>query len=124
MGRLSWRPICDSFRNVNYLKVECFMRIRIFVAVLLLTAALWRALVDWQATIGNGYAYRFTSIGVMMQNAWPDEFESMKVFWRSSGVPYAWDPVGATVMAVPVAAVLALCGGLIWLSSRRSGRRA
>lgn len=100
------------------------MRIRMFAAILLLTAAFWRAAVDWQSTIGNGYAYRFTSIGAMIQNFWPDEFESMKVFWRSSGIPYAWDPVGATVMAAPVAAVLALCAGLIWLSSRAPGRRA
>ena len=94
------------------------MRARILVAIVLLVAAFWRAAADWHATIGSGYAYKFTDIGTMFANASPDKFESMKVFWRSSGVPYAWDPVGASIMALPVVVVLVFLAGMMWLAGK------
>ena len=65
------------------------------------------AAVDWQATIGQGYAYRFSTLGTLIRGHWPEGYTSLVVSLKQSGVPFAWDPVGAIVMSIPVALVLA-----------------
>ena len=45
---------------------------RAILAVLLLAAAFWRAGVDWQATIGQGYAFRLGTIGSLIAEHWPE----------------------------------------------------
>jgi hypothetical protein len=46
---------------------------RAILAILLLAAALWRVGVDWQATIGVGYAFRPGTIGSLISHYWPDD---------------------------------------------------
>ena len=94
---------------------------RAVLAVLLLAAALWRAGVDWQATIGDGYAYRLGTIGGLISaatgpTATPNLVESL----QASGVPFAWDPVGAVVMSMPLALVLAAHRRRLWLTRERA----
>ena len=48
--------------------------VRIILIILLLALGLWQAGADWQATIGEGYAYRFTNIGEALSEIWPDRF--------------------------------------------------
>lgn len=95
---------------------------RTLLALLILAAALWRAGVDWQATIGEGYAFRPATLGQMFADRWPQDYVNLVDGLHESGVPYAWDPVGALVMSLPVAVVLATIAGLIWITRPRSAR--
>ena len=95
---------------------------RAVVTILFLAAALWRAVVDWQATIGQGYAYRFGTFGSLMSQYWPTNYADMVASLQRSGVPYAWDPVGAAVMSLPVALVLAAIAGVVWVTREQRVR--
>ena len=89
---------------------------RAIVAIIFLAAALGRAVVDWQATIGQGYAYRFGTFGSVISRHWPESYASLVNSLQRSGVPYAWDPIGAAVMSLPVALVLAAIAGAVWVT--------
>ena len=82
----------------------------------------WRAGVDWQATIGQGYAYRFGTLGSLIQGHWPEGYTSLVVSLKQSGVPWAWDPVGAVVLSIPVALVLAVLAALLLVTRERRAR--
>lgn len=90
---------------------------RRLIAAILLGGALWQAAVDWQATIGQGYAYRLTPIGQVLAKAAPQAYERLVGAWKAS--PLLWDPVGATLMALPLALTLAALAALLWLTRRR-----
>jgi hypothetical protein len=95
---------------------------RATVTILLLGVALWRAGLDWQATIGQGYAYRFGSFGSLISAHWPGNYAAFVEGLQRSGVPYAWNPVGAILMSLPIALVLAAIGATVWVTRER-GRR-
>jgi hypothetical protein len=96
---------------------------RLVLAAILIGAALWRAAVDWQATIGQGYAYRFGTFGSLLKDYWPEGHMRLVVGLKASGVPWAWDPVGAVVMSIPVALILATLGiGLVVTRERARAR--
>jgi hypothetical protein len=95
---------------------------RLVLAAILIGAALWRAAVDWQATIGQGYAYRFGTLGGLIQDHWPEGHVRLVAGLKASGLPWAWDPVGAVVMAMPVALVLATLGAALVVTRERRAR--
>jgi hypothetical protein len=95
---------------------------RIILAVLLVGAALVLAAVDWQATIAQGYAYRFSTLGTMIQGYWPEGYVRLVVGLKQSRVPYLWDPVGAILMSLPVALVLATAGAGLFVTRERRMR--
>jgi hypothetical protein len=92
---------------------------RATVTILLIGAALWRAGLDWQATIAQGYAYRFATPGGLISAAWPRNYAALVEGLERSGVPYAWNPVGALVMSLPIALVLAAIGVGLWITRER-----
>jgi hypothetical protein len=96
---------------------------RAIVTILLLGAALWRAGADWQATIGQGYAYRFGSLGGLFSRHWPEHYAQLVESLERSGVPYAWNPVGAMVMSLPVALMLAAIAAAVWVTRERGRAR-
>jgi hypothetical protein len=89
-----------------------------------LLAAIWRAGMDWQATIGKGYAFRLGTLGSVISGQWPDEYAQLVESLKLSGVPFAWNPVGAVVMSLPLALVLATVAAILWLTRPRASRRA
>jgi hypothetical protein len=95
---------------------------RAILAILLLAAAFWRAAIDWQATVAEGYAYRFSTVGSVISRHWPESYARLVESLQRSGVPGAWDPVGAIVMSIPIALALAALAGGVWLT--RARRRA
>lgn len=95
---------------------------RVFVALLILAAAVWRAGVDWQATIGEGYAFRPASVGQVIAGMWPEDYASFVERLHQSGIPYAWDPLGALFMSLPLALVLVALSLLVWISRSISMR--
>ena len=96
---------------------------RAILSILLLAAAFWRAASDWQTTIAEGYAYRFSTIGSVLSRTWPESYARLVESLQRSGVPGAWDPIGAIVMSIPVALLLAALAGAIWLTRQRRHAR-
>jgi hypothetical protein len=92
---------------------------RLVLILLLLAAALWRAALDWAATIGQGYAFRLTSIDAALADAWPERWAGIVEAAKANG---RWDPIGATLTAVPLALVPALLAFLLWITRRRRAR--
>jgi hypothetical protein len=99
---------------------------RAVLAILLAAVALWRAVSDWHDTIGAGYAFRMRSIGLVISEHWPASYDHLVESLQSSGVPFAWDPVGAFVLALPLSLIPALLAAAIWVTRPRGGdgRRA
>ena len=65
-----------------------------------------------------------SSLGQAIARAWPEGYANLVDALRRSGVPFAWDPVGAFVMSLPLALLLAAIAWLIWITRpRRSARR-
>ena len=96
---------------------------RMIFATILIAAALSQAAIDWQATIGQGYAYRFGTIASLLQGHWPDGYARLVVGLKDSGIPWAWDPIGAILLSVPIAPALAAIGvGLIVTRQRARAR--
>lgn len=91
--------------------------IRRAIALLLFAGAAWQAAADWQATIGQGYAYRMTPIGQVLANAAPGPYDRLVAGWKAS--PLLWDPVGMVLMALPLAPVLGLVALLLWITRPR-----
>jgi hypothetical protein len=96
---------------------------RAIVTILLLGAALWRAGIDWQATIGQGYAYRFGTLGGLISAHWPKNYAAFVQGLERSGLPYAWNPVGAVLMSLPIALVLAAIAATLWVTRERGRSR-
>jgi hypothetical protein len=94
---------------------------RIVFILLLVAAALAQAVIDWQATIGEGYAYRLTSIGAALEAAAPEGYARSVEAIRGT-VPWLWDPVGATLARIPVTLALLAIAGVLWLTRRRQSR--
>lgn len=92
------------------------------LTIILLAAALWRAGLDWQATIGQGYAYRLSTIGNLFSARWPERYGNLVEGLKRSGLPWAWDPAGAFLMSLPLALMIALLAAVFWLTRPRSGR--
>lgn len=90
---------------------------RTVLAVMILLAAAFQIGVDWQATIGKGYAFRPGSIGGIMAARWP---ESHARLVSGLGDGFA-GTVAGVVMALPVALLLGAAGYGLWIS--RPGRR-
>lgn len=93
---------------------------RVLLAAVFLAAGLWRAWVDWQATIGEGYAFRMSSIGRVLEATWPDRYAAFVAGWQARGL--LWDPVGATLMALPLALVLLVIAVVLWITRPRASR--
>ena len=83
---------------------------RIAIALLLAALALVQAWFDWGATIGEGYAYRFTSIGAALRRASP-----ATASWLVENAPWFW----SLIAVLPLALVLFGVAALVWLSGRR-----
>ena len=96
---------------------------RAVLAVLFLAAAIWRVGVDWQATIGVGYAFRPGTIGSLIAHYWPEDYQNLVASLQASGVPFAWNPVGAFVLSIPLALLLLVIASVIWLTRERSASR-
>lgn len=90
---------------------------RVLIVVVLAGLALWQGWADWQATIGHGYAWRFTPVGQVLADAWPDGHARLVSGWQDSGP--AWNPVGRTLLALPVAPLLGILAFAIWMTRRR-----
>ncbi len=95
---------------------------RAALALLISGLAVWRLGIDWQATIGEGYAFRPSTLGQLFSARWPEDYANLVDGLHQSGVPYAWDPVGAVIMSLPAALVLAAIAGLIWVTRPRRTR--
>lgn len=96
---------------------------RVFLMVVLLGGALWRLRLDWEATLGAGYAFRFTSIGSAIAEAYPEVFFTMANALKGGPLDILWDPVATTLLAMPLALVLLVLSGGLWVTRSRARAR-
>lgn len=96
---------------------------RTILATILVATAFWRAAIDWQATIGQGYAYRFATLATLLRENWPEGYDRLVGMLIRSGIPWAWDPVGAVLLSAPVAPLLAAAGVGLYVTRSRARAR-
>ena len=94
---------------------------RAVLTILLVAAACWRLAADWGATISQGYAFRTGTLGGLILAHWPGNYAQLVDSLQRSGVPFAWNPVGALVMSIPLALLFAALAGCCCLG-RPQGR--
>lgn len=85
---------------------------RLILILLFAATALWVAVGDWQATIGEGNAYRLRSLGTGLAEVFPGNA-------LLDGI--AGNTFGAMVLQLPLALALGGIAGLLWIT--RSRRR-
>lgn len=93
---------------------------RVFLMVVFLAGGLIRLWLDWQATLAEGYAFRFTSIGRAFAEGFPEVFYAMANALRGGPLQVLWDPVATTLLAAPLALVLLVLAGLLWITRARA----
>lgn len=96
---------------------------RVFLMVVFLAGALWRGWLDWQATLGAGYAFRFTSIGRALADGFPEMFYAVANALKGGPLQILWDPVATTLMAMPLALTLLVISGLLFVTRSRARAR-
>ena len=96
---------------------------RLIAVFVLIALALWRAAIDWRATIGEGYAYRLTSISEAALETWPEQAAEKLASWEARNLPIVWDPLGSTLIGMPLALVPAILAFIVWVSRPRSRSR-
>lgn len=85
--------------------------------------AIWRASIDWQATIGQGYAFRMASVDGVLRKATPQAYAHGIEVIQSLGIPWLWDPVARVIVGIPLAILPATIAVLLWVTrSRARGR--
>lgn len=85
--------------------------------------ALWRAWIDWQATIARGYAYRLASSDQVLTEAAPERYGAAVSWLEGSAVSWLWDPVLKFVFDLPLALVLAALALVLFLTRPRARGR-
>jgi hypothetical protein len=96
---------------------------RTAIAILLLVLAVWRAAIDWSATLGAGYAYRFDTVAGVAGGRWPDALGRFVAALRENGPAWAWDPLGAFILSLPLAPLLAALAAAFWIARARGPAR-
>jgi hypothetical protein len=96
---------------------------RIFLVIGFAVLALWRAWIDWQATISQGYAYRLASVDDVLRTSLPQTHQSLTSGLRATGIPWLWDPIAIFVLALPLALLPAVIALLLWITRPRARGR-
>ncbi len=77
----------------------------------------WR---DWQATMGEGNAYRLSSTQTQWEVLSPGTYQSWFPILEASAY---WDPVLSTILGLPLAVILFVIGLFFYLIRRRKERK-
>jgi hypothetical protein len=93
---------------------------RVFLMVVFFAGGAARLWLDWQATLAQGYAFRFTSIGRAIAEAFPEVFFAVADALKGGPFRVLWDPVATTLLAAPFALVLLVLAGLLWVTRARA----
>ena len=96
---------------------------RASIAILFAVLALWRAAVDWQATIGQGYAYRFGTFDTLLSGS--GRSRTARFVARASGRAACPGPrtrSGRSSCRCRSALVLAAVAAGLWITRERRRR--
>jgi hypothetical protein len=96
---------------------------RVLLAACFAALALWRAWIDWQATIGTGYAYRLASTDAVLAANFPRSYARVQEMLEGTGISFLWDPVLRTLLGLPLALAPAVIAILLWLTLPRARGR-
>lgn len=93
---------------------------RTILALVVFALAFWRAALDWMATVAQGEAWRFISVGEFWGNHFargPGTFETMVTGYLGAE---AWRYL-SFVLVMPLVSLLCFLGASIWMFRRPSG---
>jgi hypothetical protein len=96
---------------------------RILLVVGFAALAFWRAAIDWQATIAQGYAYRLASVDEVLRTSLPQTHRSLTTGMQAIGIPWLWDPIALFLLALPLAIIPAIIAILAWITRSRARAR-
>jgi hypothetical protein len=96
---------------------------RILLVIGFAALALWRSWIDWQDTLGQGYAFRMASVERVLSEAAPRTYANGVAMIQGLGVPWLWDPIGKFCVGAPLALVPAVIALLLWITRRRARGR-
>ncbi|MEM8569504.1 MAG: hypothetical protein AAGG56_01230 [Pseudomonadota bacterium] len=99
------------------------MPMRMVLVVVFAALALWRAWIDWHATISQGYAYRLASVESAVSSFAPSTYRGVTQSIQSLGLPWLWDPVTTFILGLPLALLPAALALVLWLTRRRARGR-
>jgi hypothetical protein len=88
--------------------------LRVF-AVLLVLCAVYRSWIDWQGTISVGNAFRFSSIGEVWFQNYPESLQLIQPAIERHIAEWLWDPVLLTILQWPAALVLVALATVLWI---------
>jgi len=93
---------------------------RTLLALVLFALAVWRAALDWMATVTQGEAWRFVTVGELWGQFFPrgpGTLETLVVGYLGTEV---WR-YASFILVMPMVALLCFLGGFIWMIRRPSG---
>lgn len=93
---------------------------RTLLALLIFALAVWRGALDWLATVAQGEAWRFLTVGELWGTHFPKGPGILETLVSGYLGNTVWSYVSFTLI-MPVVAVLCLLGGFIWMIRRPGG---
>ena len=94
---------------------------RTVLALFIFGLAIWRAALDWMATVAQGGAWRFVSVGELWGGYFPrgpGNFETLITGYLG---PEIW-AYASFVLIMPMVSLLCFLGALIWMVRRTGGQ--
>jgi len=90
------------------------------LALIFFGLCIWQGYVDYTRTLGVGEAYRMTSVEDVWSDISPSTYDTYFPMLRNSETPILWDPVGAALMAAPMAPVLLVIAVFFYAIRKKS----
>ncbi|MXU65443.1 hypothetical protein [Oceanomicrobium pacificus] len=95
----------------------------LLLSLLFFALALVRTTFDWQATVSQGDAFRFSDIGETWFALHPSSLQMFQPAVERYISVWLWESVLQPVLLWPLAPVLAVLGLIFWWLARRKRRR-
>ena len=92
---------------------------RLLLSLIFFSLSGWQTFTDWQATMGQGNAFRFSSVEEAWISLSAETHAEYLPILQQSTVPMLWDPVLINLITFPAAVVLFVLSALFWMVRKR-----
>lgn len=95
---------------------------RLLLSLIFFLLSAWQTFTDWQATMSQGNAFRFSSVEEAWIAASATTHAEYLPMLQQSTIPMLWDPILVNLMTFPAAIVLFVLSAIFWLLRKRKPR--